>query len=73
MSWISDTVTALTNASTDRIMLILLGAAYFLRIYLEQKDKGHFEAISKKLDINNSNQEKILEILNEKERKMEGK
>lgn len=73
MSWISDVVTALANASTDRIMLILLGAAYFLRIYLEQKDKGYFEAISKKLDINNSNQDKILEILNEKERKMEGK
>ena len=73
MSWVSDVVTALANASTDRIMLILLGAAYFLRIYLEQKDKGYFEAISKKLDINNSNQDKILEILNEKERKMEGK
>ena len=73
MSWVSDVVTALANASTDRIMLILLGAAYFSRIYLEQKDKGYFEAISKKLDINNSNQDKILEILNEKERKMEGK
>ena len=71
MSWISDTVTALANASTDRIMLILLGAAYFMRIYFERKDKGHFEEISKKLDINNSNQEKIIEIL--KEEKQEGK